>query len=303
MFMLNSTSHASAPVQSEAFSRHLLLLETIKKKRAERRSEKSSERKFARNNLTEIFRKILHFAKYSLCQEKCRICSKLIHPEVSNMDYSIYSPPGFYFVGNRRLESNTLCCSCIDDLAGLKPLVTSFILKDQRLKVAVISGTAFDGKVKGLIYRFKYDGDLLLSQDLSLLLWRAWQVHLHIRSVDFCSYPLFVPVPLHWLRLRQRGFNQSEIIARQVAKWAGVNISYKALKRVRRTRNQRELSKTERLLNVQNVFQADPLIVRGKPIILVDDVCTSGATILSCAEALFEAGASAVMALTIAKVK
>jgi ComF family protein len=295
MFMLNSTSQAGAPVQSEAFPRRPVLLEKAVRKQPEKR--------FELKNLTIALNKILHYAKYLVCQEKCRICSKLIHPEISNMDYSLYAPPGFYFVGNRRLESNTLCVSCTNDIGMLKPILANCTLEGARSSVTVISGTAFDGKIKQLIYRFKYDGDLLLAQDLSMLLWRAWQVHLHVRPVQFCSYPILVPVPLHWLRLKHRGFNQSEVVARQLAKWAGVNISYKALKRVRRTKTQQELPKAQRLLNVQNVFRADPLIVRGKPIILVDDVCTSGATILSCAQALYDAGASAVMALTIAKVK
>jgi len=295
MFMLNSTSQTGAPVQSEPFPRRPILLEEV--------VEKHPEKRFELKNLGIALSKFLHYAKYLVCQEKCRICTKLIHPEIHNMDYSLYAQPGFYFIGNRRFESNTLCISCTNDLGMLKPVVSNCALEGVRSNITVISGTAFDGKIKQLIYRFKYDGDLLLAQDLSMLLWRAWQVHLHIRPVQFCSHPIFVPVPLHWLRLKQRGFNQSEVIARQLAKWAGVNISYKALKRIRRTRTQQELPKAERLLNVQNAFQADPLIVRGKPIVLVDDVCTSGSTILSCAQALYDAGASAVMALTIAKVK
>jgi predicted amidophosphoribosyltransferase len=76
-----------------------------------------------------------------------------------------------------------------------------------------------------------------------------------------------------------------------------------ALTRHRRTKTQHELPKTRRQDNVRNAFKANKRFVSGKSVILIDDVCTSGATISACALALFEAGATSVTALTLAKVR
>jgi competence protein ComFC len=107
-----------------------------------------------------------------------------------------------------------------------------------------------------------------------------------------------VPVPLHSSRLRRRGFNQAELLARGVAKKLNAPVS-DTLQVVRRTRDQVDLSASERRENVAGAFSARSR-VRGR-ILLVDDVFTTGATMNSCAEALMRAGAEQVFALSLCR--
>ncbi|MBX9977479.1 MAG: hypothetical protein K2X98_04470 [Alphaproteobacteria bacterium] len=103
-----------------------------------------------------------------------------------------------------------------------------------------------------------------------------------------------IPVPIHWIRRAQRGFNQAELLAERVPKDL---LDTRALRRVRPTRPQVGLGTQERLVNLAGAFAADPR-VRGARILLLDDVVTSGGTALACAHALKRAGATEVGLLT-----
>jgi len=114
---------------------------------------------------------------------------------------------------------------------------------------------------------------------------------------------LLVPVPLHRLRLLQRQFNQSALLAKGLGRTAGVPVAVMALQRTRRTAAQVGLGHEARRANVAQAFSLKPAArksVRGKNIVLIDDVITTGATANACAEALLEAGASRVDVLAIA---
>ena len=108
-----------------------------------------------------------------------------------------------------------------------------------------------------------------------------------------------VPVPLHWRRRWQRGFNQSELLARAIARSRGVPLMA-ALRRVRHTATQTGLSNTSRRRNVAGAFQVR-LPVAGKRILLIDDVMTTGSTVAACAAALRRAGALRIVVLTVAR--
>jgi ComF family protein len=109
-------------------------------------------------------------------------------------------------------------------------------------------------------------------------------------------------VPLHPKRLAERGYNQSELVASELAaRWEIPLLGRMALQRVRETCSQVDLGRAERLTNVRNAFAADPALVRGLQIVLFDDVCTTGATLVACAEALLAAGARRVSAVTLAR--
>ncbi|MBI3962000.1 MAG: ComF family protein [Deinococcus sp.] len=102
---------------------------------------------------------------------------------------------------------------------------------------------------------------------------------------------LVVPVPLHPARLRDRGFNQAELLARQVAQVLARPLE-KPLQRVRETPSQTRLSGQRRIANVQGAFQCSRLLTGA--VLLVDDVTTTGATAHACARALLAAGARQV---------
>ena len=108
-----------------------------------------------------------------------------------------------------------------------------------------------------------------------------------------------VPLPLHRSRLRERGFNQSALLARSVAGHLGVPV-VEALERVRPTRSQVGLGRAARKRNVADAFAARGVMRAGLALGLVDDVATSGATLASAAAALHEAGAASVVAVTFA---
>ena len=113
--------------------------------------------------------------------------------------------------------------------------------------------------------------------------------------------PCIVPVPLHRRRERERGFNQSALLADALATHLGA-VGHPALHRTRATPPQAELHRTERLKNVTNAFACpDPASVRGRSVLLIDDVVTTGATFAACARALRDAGARTVVGLALAR--
>ena len=114
-----------------------------------------------------------------------------------------------------------------------------------------------------------------------------------------------VPVPLHWSRLLARRFNQAAELSRFIAARSGVPNEPLLLKRVRRTAHQVGLTRAQRLDNVAGAFRVAPDKrggVKGKKLVLVDDVLTTGATISACARVLRRAGAARVDVLTAARV-
>jgi ComF family protein len=112
-----------------------------------------------------------------------------------------------------------------------------------------------------------------------------------------------VPVPLSRGRLRQRGYNQSELIAAELARLGALPEPVPAaLVRCRDNRPQVELPRAERLENVLGAFECSrPELVAGRRVLLIDDVSTTGATLEACAAPLIQAGAARVLGLVVAK--
>ena len=156
----------------------------------------------------------------------------------------------------------------------------------------------FDDVARKLVHAFKY-GDRL---DLAPLLGR-WMARAGRELLDEAD--ALVPVPLHWRRLWARRFNQSGALAEAIARESGVAVAHTALSRVKATPQQVGLSRAERATNVQGAFRvapSDKAAVAGRPLIVVDDVLTSGATVDACARALLRAGAAQVDVLVFARV-
>jgi ComF family protein len=116
------------------------------------------------------------------------------------------------------------------------------------------------------------------------------------------AFDAVVPVPLHWFRRFQRGFNQAQLLARHIGKKRNLPV-LRAVRRVRATRTQTGLTNTKRRQNVAGAFRARRgRRVEGLRLLLVDDVMTTGATASACASALKRAGAKSVTLLTVARV-
>lgn len=111
-------------------------------------------------------------------------------------------------------------------------------------------------------------------------------------------WDLLAPVPLHRKRLRRRGYNQAALLCAEVARATGLPMAANALVRVRGGRSQVGRSRAQRLKSLVGAFRADPAAVADKRVLLVDDVCTTGATGAACAVALWQAEAAEVGLLT-----
>jgi len=181
------------------------------------------------------------------------------------------------FVNPFPLDDEGLCGLCRRGLTGFD---------------AAYTFGSYEDELRQLIHLYKYAGIQTLARPLGKLMVTALP---RDRSFD-----VIVPMPLHWIKLWRRGFNQSELLARAVSRrW---NVPLKRL--VRRTRNtgaQAGLSNAKRRENVSSAFRASDQ-VKGKRVLLVDDVMTTGATAGACARALKRAGAVHVTLLTLARV-
>ncbi len=152
----------------------------------------------------------------------------------------------------------------------------------------------FEGPLREAIHQFKYGPCRSLGRHLS-----EWMIG-NLRFVS--ELDLVVPVPLHKKRLRQRGFNQALMLAHGVSRAKAIPLSFDNLVRIRATRPQVELSAEERVKNVAGAFALKrPKDVKGKRALIIDDVFTTGATMNECAAVLKKAGASGVIALTLAR--
>ncbi len=206
---------------------------------------------------------------------------------------------------------NVLCPAC---LATIRPLSPPYCL---RCHTPLSPGTActkccymplqlsglrmvsrYEGALRLCIHALKYTGNRRLAEPLGTLLAQAYRHYgLHADMVT--------PVPLHSTRLRQRGYNQSLLLAQVCSQHIQIPLDASLLTRVRATASQVDLSLDERQGNVSGAFVCSPAFTRGalhgRDILLIDDVCTTGATLEACAAPLFAAGARAVWALVLAR--
>jgi ComF family protein len=160
-----------------------------------------------------------------------------------------------------------------------------------------IAAFLYGGAVARAIVRFKYERRPDLARPLGDLLWRAVEPH-----ASALAGAVVVPVPLHRVRLAERGFNQAALIAGRLARHLGSPVACLALARVRDTPQQAALDRRTRLANVAGAFRVCvPARVRGRAVLLVDDVCTTGATLGACAHALVEAEAGSVSLAVVAR--
>jgi ComF family protein len=156
----------------------------------------------------------------------------------------------------------------------------------------------YDEIARSLVHSLKYGDRLDLAPTAGRWMARAGRELLEDADA-------LVPVPLHWRRLWTRRFNQSAMLAKAISPIVGVPLAENALSRVKATAQQVGLSQAERASNVQGAFRVQPdgkAEVKGRNLVLVDDVLTSGATADACARALLRAGASRVDVLVFARV-
>lgn len=166
----------------------------------------------------------------------------------------------------------------------------------------IFGAVSYNGIAKKLIYSFKYKPYLSsLKVFISVLTYEAV-----IQKEEFMKIasenPIFVPIPIHSNKQRTRGYNQAEVLAKELAKRFGFK-SLNLLKRDIDTKSQFKLSKEERRENVKGIFSLNNqvLIPKDKVIVLLDDVVTTGSTFREAAKVLKRAGAKNVFGLAFAQ--
>jgi ComF family protein len=151
----------------------------------------------------------------------------------------------------------------------------------------------YEAELRKLIHLFKYGRVQTLAGPLGRFLAQALP-----REQNF---DVIVPMPLHWRKRWQRGFNPSELLAREIGRRTHTPVT-NAVRRVRNTPAQAGLTSAKRRVNVSGAFRAKQrTAIEGRRVLLIDDVMTTGATAASCARALRRAGARQVTLLTLAR--
>lgn len=154
---------------------------------------------------------------------------------------------------------------------------------------------SYAGPAGGIVRNMKYRGVWRLGSFMAGDMMRA------LDTIEPVRVDMVVPVPMHWLRKRMRDYNQAEVLAALIAEMKGVEYCC-ALRRVRLTVQQARLSGEARRNNLEQAIEVAE-DVAGKRILLVDDVCTTGATAAACEQALRQAGAKHMFLLCYALAK
>jgi ComF family protein len=152
----------------------------------------------------------------------------------------------------------------------------------------------FEGPLRHALHRLKYRRDVILADALARVLaegWQAWAL----------PGEVVIPIPLSERRLRERGYNQAGLLAGAFAELTQLHYAPEAITRIRHTESQVNLTAAQRQTNVSGAFQAQARRVAGRAIVLIDDVCTTGATLVAAAEAVRAAGATEVWGFTLGR--
>jgi ComF family protein len=156
------------------------------------------------------------------------------------------------------------------------------------------SWAIFEPPLQNGLHTMKYRGNVPFGESI------AAQMTDFVRALRW-PVEAVIPVPLGKKRLKERGYNQVALVARPLAYQLGWRYEADALWKRRETRSQVGLSLSQRSENVHEAYQAEPARVKGKPVLIIDDVATTGSTISACTAALLSAGAQDVYVLTIAR--
>lgn len=195
--------------------------------------------------------------------------------------------------GGCDLRGTLLCARCH---ALIEPPEPENLQLNQ-LNLLVCAGV-FGGPLRSAIHNFKYNSDTPLAKPLALLLSNALaQSERFAELAD--NEPTLIPVPLHATRLRTRGYNQADLLTRQLSQLTGWKMET-GLVRIKDTRSQVGLTVEQRGENVADAF-AWTSVSTPTFALLIDDVCTTGATLAECAATLRSKGVTRVCAVTVAK--
>jgi ComF family protein len=210
-----------------------------------------------------------------------------------------------------RRTGSVLCNACLAQITPLplpvcprcgipvpQPSLCRKCQRQQPYITAVRAVSVYQEPLRSLIHALKYEGNTRLSVPLGLLLAQAFRRYA-------LAADALLPVPLHQERYAKRGYNHAALLAQVCAQQLALPCYEDMLVRHRDTPPQVGLGPGERQQNVQGAFACSPAFAQGvlvgRTLVIIDDVCTSGATLEACAAPLFAAGARAVVGLALAR--
>lgn len=223
---------------------------------------------------------------------KCLICNNSLENENKiicdecEKGIILFSPPFCFHCGKPLFYpgdfSERLCASCKEE-------------KDHFDRAFIIG--SYENSLREAVHQFKYNKKILLRKYFSILINDYIEKNNVLDKID-----VIVPVPLFLTKKRERGFNQSELLAKEISKKWDLPVLTENLYRARHTEPQYNLDYTRREKNIKGAFKLkDKNIVEGKKILLIDDVITTGATINECSRILKKEGrAKNVLVLSLA---
>ncbi|OJV62397.1 MAG: hypothetical protein BGO41_06260 [Clostridiales bacterium 38-18] len=157
----------------------------------------------------------------------------------------------------------------------------------------------YEGSIKASLMKLKYKGEAYQAVQMGRNLVKLLQ------DENFeASYDYIVPVPIHPIRKWQRGYNQSELIVNELKEAVGLKAPTILLRRIRHTKKLKAIGKEERKHILRDVFVLDRKyqnLVKGKKILLIDDIYTTGSTLNACAKVLYESGCEIIDCITVAR--
>ncbi len=154
----------------------------------------------------------------------------------------------------------------------------------------------YNGAIVKLIHRFKFGDQVNVLSFFSDEIFKLYQVHYSTESIN-----AIIPVPLSLRRLKHRSYNQTQLLAAQLSKKLSIPVFPQVLEKIKETPPQSRLSAEKRQENVKDAYKVtDRVSLKGKKVLLIDDVITTGATVNACTKALMRAGIKQVYVVAIA---
>lgn len=230
--------------------------------------------------------------------------------------FDILFPQFCCFCGHRvRGIEGSVCIDCLEKIDFTRFVSCSICSRESRLTNSAeficsdciahrpayeraIICARFTGAIRELLLHLKYHNRYDLAPTFGEILAATFHAQLAFKGITH-----IMPVPSHWLKLRRRGYNQAELIARELAKRVHLPVVTNALQRSKGLGTQTRLTRAQRFANATASFALAPNLptLHGQTILLVDDLMTTGATLNACARHLKAGGAERVYVLAIAR--
>ncbi|MFR2470930.1 MAG: ComF family protein [Lachnospira sp.] len=248
----------------------------------------SKEKRYSKEKIKKIIQDIIKNTEDVLYPPACPICGK---PRVVKNKKRLDICP--WCLDKITYVDEPTCIKCGKALDDDREYCQD-CMKTEHIYDQAVSLYEYSDGIKQSIYRFKYHNKreyaAIYAREIERMcgmVIRAWRPD------------VIIPVPIHESKLKQRGYNQAELIADELSGSMGIPINNKYIMRIRKTTPMKELSNEERVKNLQNAFQICNNSIRYNKVLIVDDIYTTGATVDACARCFKESGTDKVYVVTL----